>query len=177
MIDKNNSATETGLEFFGWLFTHQEQYVNWLLVIIGWIIVVVVAYFQYKKSKNNANVIFEKECRINLIKELTQRLDDLEDSMILFWLSDESALDYFNLEKYAREIKQINILARRIVDFSVKLNILNTINYDQDKIIELRRLCTNISEHDLKSRPLNHNQALIIEIRSKIKVIRDKFNS
>lgn len=157
------------------LFSHEDQYVNWALVIIGWLIVIIVAYIQLKRANANANKLAEEHKLSENLKELFERLDSLEDAMVLFWLHPADTLDQYKLSRFAREVKQINRVIQSVKVSATKLKLKVGSKFTPRQMIDLRRLCTDVSEEDLASRPLQHNQVVVCNIRAKIKTIKDSF--
>lgn len=118
--------------------TTKQQYITWILVIVGWGITCGLAW-----------VVLRKNARNSWIGDIKKMLINLEDNSIDFWMSDNEEKESLELKKLGREIKEITTLAQEIQAYGGQ-------KYSNELFKKLRQaVTTEMYDNDKLSRNLN----------------------
>lgn len=121
---------------------YEDQYFTWILVLLGWVVSIGIAVWQYRKSTEENR----RTQHNDLVKMLREKSTKLEEDAFRFWLSKSSDIEnQIYLSVTPRELKEITRIAQ-------DLKSVSDIEYPSNIFITLRRELTNdklISEKPL----------------------------
>jgi len=158
LMDKVNSVktactwSEDFLCKLGALFGDENQWITWVLVILGWGLGGVVTYLQLNKNDKDS----AKENHNEWIGEFREKLEALEDFALEFWAENSTKEPILALAKIQREIKSLTTSAQEIAKAGGK-------SYQPRLFKDLRQAMT--SDTDIGHRPLNPSCYQIRRIR------------
>ena len=146
------------------LLKDDGQYITWLLVFFGWIVSVLIAFFQ---GRQNSKVT--KDSNHNeWVRELREKLVLLEDDALSFWTTDTHSLsNSIILERLGRSVKELTTISRDIEK-------VGGVKYPPERFKALRQSITN--DNDLDSRPIPDSHFRVIAIRSACNDLRRYFH-
>ncbi|EUM27077.1 MULTISPECIES: hypothetical protein [Enterobacter cloacae complex] len=147
----------------GTLFHDENQYVTWVLVLIGWVIAFAIARYQIFQDKNKTKDINHNEW----IGEFREKLESLEDFGLYFWAEKNTNNEALAFAKMVREIKSLTTLAKEIKS-------CGSIPYQPKLFKDLRQALTDDS--NVKNRPLPPNDFQIRRIRETCSSLRQVYS-
>lgn len=135
------------------LIKDDTQYVTWGLVFLGWLITIIIACVQQKKSSKTSKESSHNEW----VREFREKLEVLEDEALLFWTTDKQELSSnIVITKLTRNVKELTTIARDIKK-------VGGVEYPQSLFKDLRQSVTNDTEID--TRPLSDSHYRVVAIR------------
>lgn len=152
----------TSYAAFSTQVTKEGQYITWLLVLIGWVIAGLIAWFiaRWQEHRNAARSDTEKT--LNLKQDLVNRVSSLEDQAIDFWMTPP-VMPQKSLDKFTRDLKTITSIAKNI-------NKTNGQDYPSTNFISLRRAVTLYKTSNISAE--NYQGHRIQTIRDECAAIR-----
>lgn len=147
----------------GSLAGDENQWITWVLVVIGWIAACAMTYYQLNKDDSDS----AKERHNEWIGEFRQKLEALEDFALEFWAEQNNREPTIALSKIQREIKSLTTSAREISS-------CGGTTYQPKLFKDLRQAMT--SDTDVANRPLAPNCYQVRRIRETCASLRQCYS-
>ncbi|EPE4190763.1 hypothetical protein ACSILO_003066 [Yersinia enterocolitica] len=144
------------------LLKDETQYITWILVFLGWIISFYIAKWQ---NKQNVSTV-KNECHNEWVREFREKLENLEDFALGFWVEHHNKDNNVALSRMAREIKSLTTIAKEIEQSGGT-------TYQPKLFKDLRQAIT--SDNDLAKKPLSISCYQVKRIRETCASLRSKY--
>lgn len=141
--------------FFEQVKKENSQYITWTLVFVGWAVTISVAAWQEMKNKARD--------KITLSRDIVNRISELEDRSIAFWLSPPSVAAEIELYKLTRDLKTITTIGMKIAE--------NEVTYPKDDFVALRKAISLYDRTIIAESPTGFRVATIRDCCSTIRKI------
>lgn len=157
----DNLLNENVFSFVPNLDFSNGDHVTWTLVVLGWVVAILIALWQSRKSWQHLS----HQKKESVKDEILNKLRHIEDAAILFWVSEARDTDVIELDRFARDIKTITSLAR-------KVEALKGPVYCGATFKELRQAITQAPRNKELPKPVPYDDYRTNQIRSASRKLR-----